>query len=78
MPGVDKRNILNDEIFTYRVNKDSKVFISWHGKQVTILKGTQAQKFISRIKGLGHKEAQLVMAKATGNFKRGNERNSSK
>ncbi len=74
MPEIDKRNLLDDEVFTYRINKDKKVFIAWHGKQVTVLKGKEAQKFMSRIANLDHKEAQLVMAKATGNFKRGNER----
>ena len=74
MSNVDKRNILDDEVFTFREGKDQKVFIFWHGKQVKILKGKQAQKFLVKISGLAHKEAQLVMAKATGNFKRGNER----
>lgn len=71
---VDKRNILDDEVFTYRVSNENKVFIYWYGKQVKVLKGTAAQKFIRKIEGLDHKETQLVMAKVTGNFKRGNER----
>ncbi|MEZ4590424.1 MAG: hypothetical protein R3D55_04685 [Chloroflexota bacterium] len=74
MPTVDKRGILDDEIFTYREGKDNKVFIFWYRKQVKILKGKQAQKFMAKIAGVPHKEAQLIMAKATGNFKRGNER----
>lgn len=74
MTNVDKRGILDDEVFTYREGKDNKVFIFWYGKQVKILKGKAAQKFLAKIAGLSHKEAQLVMAKATGNFKRGNER----
>lgn len=74
MPNVDKRGILDGEVFTYREGKDNKLFIFWHGKQVKILKGKQAQKFIAKIAKVPHKEAQLIMAKATGNFKRGNER----
>jgi hypothetical protein len=74
MGEIDKRHVLDNEVFTYRVSKDDKVFISWHGQQVTILKGKEAQKFISKIANLCHQEAQLVMAKITGNFKRGNER----
>lgn len=74
MSNADKRNILDDEVFTYQESKDQKVFIFWHGKQVKILKGKSAQKFLAQIVGLEHKEAQLVMAKVTGNFKRGNER----
>ncbi|MDR2183699.1 MAG: hypothetical protein LBE55_05950 [Clostridiales bacterium] len=71
---IDKRNILDEEIFTYRITKDKKVFISYEGKQVTALSGSKAGKFISDIAGANGKEAQLIMAKATGNFKRGNER----
>jgi hypothetical protein len=71
---IDKRNIFEEEVFSYRVGKDNKVFIEWYGKQVMILKGKQAQKFINRVEGLDGREAQLVMAKITGNFKRGNER----
>jgi len=71
---VDKRGILDENIFAYRVTKDQKVIISWHGKPVTTLGGKKAERFIAGIKDAGDKEAQLIMAKATGNFKRGNER----
>lgn len=74
MDEIDKRNVLEDEVFKYRVSKDEKVFLYWHGKQVKILKGNEAQIFIAKMAGLNHKEAQLVMAKATGHFKHGNER----
>ena len=74
MTEIDKRQILDNEVFTCHVSKDDKVFIYWCGKQVIILKGKEAQTFISRIEHLSGQEAQLVMAKATGNFKRGNER----
>ncbi len=70
---IDKRGRLDEEIFSYRQSKD-KVFIFWYKKQVMILKGQQARKFIDKIAHLDGKEAQLVMAKITGNFKHGNER----
>ena len=70
---IDKRGRLDDEIFSYRESKD-KVFIFWYKKQVMILKGQQARKFIDKIAHLDGKAAQLVMAKITGNFKHGNER----
>lgn len=63
-----------EEVFTYRVSKDNKIFISWHGKQVTILSGKESAKFLARISGANFQEAQLIMAKITGNFKRGNEK----
>jgi len=70
---IDKRGRLDEAIFAYRERKD-KVFIFWHNKQVMILKGQQARKFIDKIAQLDGKAAQLVMAKITGNFKHGNER----
>jgi hypothetical protein len=73
VPAIDKRGRLDEAIFSYRESKD-KVFIFWHTKQVMILKGQQARKFIDKIAHLDGKAAQLVMAKITGNFKHGNER----
>jgi hypothetical protein len=74
LDNVDKRNKLDEEVFTYKINKDNKVFIYWQGKQIMILKGSESEKFIRRIKDADNKEAQLLMAKVTGNFKHGNER----
>ena len=71
---IDKRGILEEEVFTYKISKDKKVFIFWRGKQVSILSGPKANSFISDIAMAEEHEAQLIMAKATGNFKRGNER----
>ncbi len=71
----DKRNKFDEEIFTYSKVKEGKVFIFWNGKQVTILKDKKAENFLSRVSSANQKEAQLIMAKLTGNFKRGNERN---
>lgn len=72
---IDKRNILDEEPFSYRVSKDNKIFIFWYGKQVTILSGKQSEKFLSRMENAEGKDAQLIMAKVTGNFKHGNEKN---
>ncbi len=74
MPNIDKRNTFDEEPFTYDVTKDQRVLIYWHRRHVTTLKGTKAQKFLAQVDGLDHRAAQLVMAKVTGNFKHGNER----
>jgi hypothetical protein len=74
MPETDKRHNLDNDIFTYHVNKDGKVLIYWYGKRVMILKGVEAQKFSARVKNLSNHEVQLTMARAIGNFKRGNKR----
>jgi hypothetical protein len=76
MDNIDKRNRLDDEVFSFRETKDGRVMLYWYDKQVKTLAGSEAQKFLKKIEGLEGKEAQLVMAKVTGNFKRGNERNS--
>lgn len=75
MSKIDKRNRLEEEPFSYRISKDNTVFITYFGKQVKILKGKEATKFLSKIHAVNNiKDEQLVMAKVTGNFKRGNER----
>jgi len=74
MGEVDKRHRLDDEVFTYLATKDGKVFICWHGKQVKTLTGLEAARFTGMVLELDHKTAQLLMARMTGNFKRGNKR----
>ncbi|MDD7796041.1 hypothetical protein [Clostridium sp. 'White wine YQ'] len=74
MGEIDKRNKLEEEPFNFNVSKDNKVFIYWSGKLIKILKGKESEKFLQRIKNADTKEAQLIMAKVTGNFKHGNEK----
>lgn len=72
---IDKRGKLDEEVFTYKITKDKKVFISWYGKLVCTLNGYKADDFISDIEGCTNdKDAQLIMAKVTGHFKHGNEK----
>lgn len=74
MTQIDKRSTFDEEPFAYETIKDGRVLIYWQGRHVTTLKGAKAQKFLSQVAGLDDRAAQLVMAKVTGNFKRGNER----
>lgn len=62
------------EVFSYRAAKDGTVFINWHGRCVTTLRGQDAERFLQRAEQAGDRQAQSLMARATGNFKRGNER----
>jgi hypothetical protein len=64
----------DEGVFSYRAHKDGTVRIAWRGRVVTTLAGREAARFLSRIEGADSTQAQLAMAKATGNFKRGNER----
>lgn len=75
MVHIDKRNRLEEEPFRFRKTKDNTIFVDYFGKQVKILKGSEAENFIKRINSAENEiEKQLIMAKITGNFKRGNER----
>jgi hypothetical protein len=61
-------------VFDYRSTKDGQVFISYEGREVTTLRGAAAGRFLERVQGADAEAAQQLMARATGNFKRGNER----
>jgi len=68
---------LGNEQFTYRITKNGKLFVYWHGangKREIVLKGARAEKLIRELPGMDGDEQQLALARATGNFKRGNER----
>lgn len=75
MTGIDKNNRLDEEVFNYRISKNQTVFITYEGKEVKAVKGKAAGKLIAQIQQAeSDKEIQLALAKITGNFKRGNER----
>jgi hypothetical protein len=59
--------------FTYRVRKDGAVEIL-HGQPATTLRGRSAQDFLAEAPDSASADAQQLMARITGNFKRGNER----
>lgn len=46
----------------------------WNEKHVKTLSSKDAEKFFQKISGASDYEKQMVMAKITGNFKRGNEK----
>jgi hypothetical protein len=60
--------------FSYRETKDGRVRLAFHGRHVVTLAGDDAQRFATRLEGAGPERTQLLLAKASGNFKRGNER----
>ena len=68
---------MGGERFSYRVTKDGKVFVYWQGgggKREIVLKGERASKLIAELPCMDREREQLALARATGNFKRGNER----
>ncbi len=74
----EQKNPLENTPFAFRRYKNGNVSISWKNKEVMILKGDNAEKFLADIAGADEYENQLAMAKITGNFKRGNEREGKK
>jgi len=74
MSGVDKRGKLEEQPFACQITKDGQVFIHWHGRQIMVLKGKSAEKFIASIEQADAQQAQLLMARVTGHFKHGNEK----
>jgi len=62
---------VSDLGFTYEGRKSGEVVIRRAGTIVTMLRGAAAAKFLADV---AKREPQQVMARATGNYKRGNER----
>lgn len=71
---MSKPDPLADEPFSYRTRADGSIEISHRSRPVTILRDAAAERFAARLRGADAAAAQQLMARATGNFKRGNER----
>jgi hypothetical protein len=65
---------LAGEPFSFQTRADGSIVIRYHAAPVTILRGTAAARFVVRVSDVDAPTAQQLMARATGNFKRGNER----
>ncbi|MBL8931920.1 MAG: hypothetical protein JNL54_17505 [Kineosporiaceae bacterium] len=61
------------EPFDHRITKDGKVLISRGGRLVVTLAGAKAARVIALL-GRDEDSDQQVLARATGNYRRGNER----
>jgi hypothetical protein len=75
---MTRENPLDEEPFSYLQTKSGLVQIRYRGKIVTTLSGQSASRFLDRVKSGDRQAAQMAMAKATGQFKHGNERASRK
>ena len=62
------------EQFGYAVTKDGRVRVTFHGRHVVTVAGAQGARLAAALDGASGEQVQLLLAKATGNFKRGNER----
>lgn len=60
--------------FSYRVRKNGDVELLHRGRLASTLRGHEASDFLQEAQGGDAADAQQLMARATGNYKRGNER----
>jgi hypothetical protein len=72
--GVAAPDPLSDEPFSWQTRADGAIVIRYHEAPVTLLRGRAAERFATRVSAGDPAAAQQLMARATGNFKRGNER----
>lgn len=57
--------------FSYAVRKNGEVVITHNGRVATTLRGATAKRFLDQVHD---RDSQELMARLTGNYKRGNER----
>jgi hypothetical protein len=70
---VDRRGTLADEPFDVQLARD-KVLITFRGRVVRTLTGADAELIRDAVATGDDAAVQLLVARKTGNFKRGNER----
>lgn len=58
------------EGFEY-TDRDGEVVVLHHGRRATTLRGERAREFLAEV---GSGDDQMLMARVTGNYRRGNER----
>lgn len=64
---------MEDLGFSYSATRQGAVHISRRGREVTILRGDAAARFLARAEGATFEAIQQLCARVTGNYKRGNE-----
>ena len=60
--------------FTALVTKDDRVLVMREGRTVAVLSGAPAERLARGLMSADDDARQLLLARATGNYKRGNER----
>ena len=64
---------LDDDPFSYRITKDGRVLVSRGGRLVVTVAGARAERLVAEL-GDSDELDQQLLARATGNYRRGNER----
>jgi hypothetical protein len=71
---TDARGRLESDPFDYRETKAGELMISRGGRVVVTLGGKRAEALLKSLAKADDAGEQLLLAKATGNYKQGNER----
>lgn len=62
-----------EDTFTYR-RAGAAIMIFWRGREVKTMRGAPAAALLHKLDAADEDEQQALLAKATGNFKRGTDR----
>ena len=65
---------LHDDPFDYQPTKNGQIRIYRSGQPVSVVAGAQAEKLLTKLERADEDAQQQLLARATGNYKRGNER----
>ena len=65
---------MGGERFSYQTTKDGVVRVFWEGRCVTTLGGGRGDALAAELAAADDEQVQALLQRATGNFKRGNER----
>jgi hypothetical protein len=65
---------LEEDPFSWRVTKDGQLLVGRGNRTITTIRGSAAAKLLGKLDRATEEEAQHLLARATGNYKRGNER----
>lgn len=60
--------------FSYHQRQNGEIEIRHHGRLAATLRGTKAHRFLAEVEAETFAAGQQLMARITGNYKRGNER----
>lgn len=64
---------LADDPFAHRVTRSGEVHVSRGGRAIVVVRGAAAERLVARL-GRDPVQDQHLLARVTGNYKRGNER----
>ena len=60
--------------FEWSVRRNGEIAIRHHGREVTIVRGRTAERLAARLETADDTARQHLLARVTGNYRRGNER----